>query len=62
MLPPFIIEQIRRREEEERARHKQPQLDIPLERPVPRAPQAPEEQADRGVVIIDLSASDTSRH
>jgi hypothetical protein len=62
MLPPFIIEQIRRREEEERARHEQPQLDIPLERPVPRAPQAPEEQGDRGVVIIDLSASDTSRH
>ena len=54
MLPPFIIEQIRRREEEERARHEQPQLDIPLERPVPRAPQAPEEQGDRGVVIIDL--------
>ena len=62
MLPPFIIEQIRRREEEERARHEQPQLDIPLERPVPRAPQRPDEQGDRGVVIIDLSPSDTSRH
>jgi hypothetical protein len=57
MLPPFIIEQIRRREEEERARHKQPQLDIPVERPVPRSPQPPEEKGDRGVVIIDLSAS-----
>jgi hypothetical protein len=62
MLPPFIIEQIRRREEEERARHEQPQLDIPLDRPVPRAPHAPDEKGDRGVVIIDLSASDTTRH
>jgi hypothetical protein len=56
MLPPFIIEQIRRREEEDRARHEQPRLELPLERPVPRAPQAPEESADRGVVIIDLMA------
>jgi hypothetical protein len=63
MLPPFIIEQIRRREEEERARHEQqPQLDIPVERPVPRAPHAPEEKGDRGVVIIDLSGFDTTRH
>ncbi len=54
MLPPFIIEQIRRREEQERARHEQPQLEIPAERPRPRAPQAPEEAGDRGVVVIDL--------
>jgi hypothetical protein len=54
VLPPFIIEQIRRREEEERARHEQPQLELPIERPTPRAPQAPDEKGDRGVVIIDL--------
>jgi hypothetical protein len=54
MLPPFIIEQIRRREEEERARNEQPQLEIPVERPAPRTPHMPEDQADRGVVIIDL--------
>jgi hypothetical protein len=57
MLPPFIIEQIRRREEQERARHEQPHLEIPNDRPQPRAPRAPqphEEQGDRGVVIIDL--------
>jgi hypothetical protein len=55
MLPPFIIEQIRRREEEqERARHDQPQLEIPADRPAPRAPQAPEEKGERGVIIIDL--------
>jgi len=54
MLPPFIIEQIRRREEEERARQEQPQLEVPVDRPAPRAPAAPEEKGERGVVIIDL--------
>jgi hypothetical protein len=58
MLPPFIIEQIRQREEEERARHEQPRIELPLDRPLPRAPQAPDEKADRGVVIIDLMAGD----
>ena len=59
MLPPFIIEQIRRREEEERVRHEQPRIELPLQLPVPRAPhapQAPEERGDRGVTIIDLMA------
>jgi hypothetical protein len=56
MLPPFIIEQIRRREEQERARPEQPQLEIPYDPGVrpPRAPRAPEEASERGVVIIDL--------
>ena len=57
MLPPFIIEQIRRREEQERARHEQPRLEIPVDRPAPRAPQPPDgkrDEGDRGVVIIDL--------
>ncbi len=56
MLPPFIIEQIRRREEQERARPEQPQLEIPAE-PVPRPkPPAADEAAERGVFIIDLGA------
>jgi hypothetical protein len=55
MLPPFIIEQIRRREEEERARHDQPQLELPVDRPVaPRTPVSPEDKPERGVIIIDL--------
>jgi hypothetical protein len=57
MLPPFIIEQIRRREEQERARHEQPRLEIPVDRPAPRAPvapQLPEEGGERGVIVIDL--------
>jgi len=58
MLPPFIIEQIRKREEEERRRYEQqPHLELPL------APSGPhpgvrrrEEQDDvqRGVVIVEL--------
>jgi len=56
MLPPFIIEQIRKREEEERARHEQPRLELPLERPRPRTPKAPEDEAERGVIILDLGA------
>jgi hypothetical protein len=57
MLPPFIIEQIRRREEQDRLRHEQPRVEIPVDRPAPRAPQA-EEAAERGVVIIDLMKDD----
>ncbi|MGA3119750.1 MAG: hypothetical protein ABSF69_03175 [Polyangiaceae bacterium] len=54
MLPPFIIEQIRQREEQERARYEQPRLELPVDRPAPRAPHAPEDKGERGVVIIDL--------
>ena len=59
MLPPFIIEQIRRREEQERARPEQPQLEIPKDRSVPAKPSAPaEDQGQRGVVVIDLMGED----
>jgi hypothetical protein len=55
MLPPFIIEQIRRREEQERARQQQPQLEVPRERTEPGGKPAPaEDQGQRGVVVIDL--------
>jgi hypothetical protein len=54
MLPPFIIEQIRQREERERRNAPQPFLELPV--PPARAPREPEdrEERDRGVVIIDL--------
>ena len=58
MLPPFIIEQIRRREEQERARPEQPQLEIPKERAVPAKPAPADEQGQRGVVVIDLMGDD----
>jgi hypothetical protein len=56
MLPPFIIEQIRQREERERRNSPQPFLELPLHMPVPPRERPPEEHSDRGVVIIDLLA------
>ena len=58
MLPPFIIEQIRRREEEERRRD-QPRLELPVDAfppwsPQPVADDSDEERPERGVVILDL--------
>lgn len=53
MLPPYIIEQIRKREED--AVREQPVVQLPL--PAKRLPaESPEPAAevDRGVVIIDL--------
>jgi hypothetical protein len=54
MLPPFIIEQIRKREEEE-SRPREHVIELPLPAPV-RGPRRDrkEDEADRGVVIIDL--------
>ena len=60
MLEPWIIEQIRRREQEERRRQERPRLDIPArdERWKPESheedPDKDPEQRDRGVVIIDI--------
>ena len=58
MLPPFIIEQIRKREEERRQHEQRPALELPLPGPAPRkrpvSEQTPEEDRDRGVVILDL--------
>jgi hypothetical protein len=64
MLPPFIIEQIRRREEEERLRHEdgtRPRLELPLDlyHPAPddqgqRRDNDDDAENQRGVVILDL--------
>lgn len=60
MLPPFIIDQIRRREEEERRRdEQQPRLELPVDAfpPKPRKERDPDETEDdpeRGVIILDL--------
>jgi len=59
MLPPFIIEQIRQREERERASKDQsrPRLEVPLDPMPPHAeedPSASDDDCDRGVVIVDL--------
>ena len=53
MLPPFIIEQIRRREEEkERREFERPRLELP-DAYRPREP-SPEELEETTVVILDL--------
>ena len=60
MLPPFIIDQIRRREEAERRRieRDQPRVELPVDayRPAPQPKNEEDEQDDpnRGVVILDL--------
>lgn len=58
MLPPFIIEQIRKREEEDRKRYEQPHLDLPLAPPGPPGPsrrrEEREEGSQRGVIIVEL--------
>jgi hypothetical protein len=58
MLPPFIIEQIRQREERERQtrEEQQPRLELPLDRypAPPRAPEAEEDEPNRGVIILEL--------
>ncbi|CAN5315549.1 hypothetical protein BH09MYX1_BH09MYX1_15640 [soil metagenome] len=53
MLPPFIIEQIRKREIEERAQPEQPRLELPLYEPRP-AGKPPVDEEKRGVIIIEL--------
>lgn len=55
MLPPFIIEQIRKREEEERKRYDQPQLELPVSPNNPsKRREEQREEVERGVVIVDL--------
>jgi hypothetical protein len=57
MLPPFIIEQIRRREQEERLRREaqRPRAELPVDvyRPMPEASEE-EPDVSRGVIVIEL--------
>lgn len=53
MLPPYIIEQLRQREEARKEADARIQLELPV--PVPRERPAPEPDAEpRGVVIIEV--------
>ena len=54
MLPPFIIEQIRQREERERRHAPQPYLELPIPPAAPPRDPGERDERDRGVVIIDL--------
>ncbi len=56
MLDAFIIEEIRRREQEQR--DDRPRIDLPLPEPAPHRQNEREDEDDkpqRGVVIIDYS-------
>lgn len=57
MLPPFIIEQIRQREESRKHKNSQPQLELPVP-PQRRVIVEKEDDPERGVIIIDLGKSD----
>ncbi len=53
MLPPFIIDQIRRREEQEQERPSpRPTIELPI--PDKKVANTSEEKPKRGVVVIDL--------
>ena len=58
MLPPFIIDQIRKREEDDRRGRDGPRRELPLPEPLRREQKPATDEADRGVVIIDLIAPD----
>lgn len=54
MLPPFIIDQIKKREREELAREEQPMLELPIPYRPKRDEAAQPDEGERGVVIIEL--------
>lgn len=54
MLPPFIIEQIRRREEEERRKHGAPMVQLPMPDAHFPVEHKPEDPTDRGVIVVDV--------
>ena len=56
MLPPYIIEQIRRREDDKRHQPMQPVVELPVPHEVPLGPtsERTDEDDQHGVVIIDL--------
>ncbi|HLU68288.1 MAG TPA: hypothetical protein VKZ63_18520 [Kofleriaceae bacterium] len=57
MLDPWIIEEIRRREEERRRDQEAGRVELPLESPQYHergTPAPPAEESERGVTIIDL--------
>ncbi|MGB8221322.1 MAG: hypothetical protein WCF10_01990 [Polyangiales bacterium] len=54
MLPGFIIDQIRQREEEEQAKRQISQIELHLPVPEGSKPSERDEDSERGIVIIDL--------
>ena len=55
MLPPFIVEEIRRREREDREQSEQIEQNLHLPLPVRPSRPSSDEPPARGVVVIDLA-------
>jgi hypothetical protein len=55
MLPPIIIDQIKRREEEERRRKQQPFIQLPVPGPLAPRPIPEGDEPERGVIIIEIT-------
>ena len=56
MLPPFIIEQIRQREQREQEKRSERQPRVELPEPLPRpSPAVHPDDVDRGVTVLDLA-------
>jgi len=53
MLPPFIIDQIRKREEREKEVVERPAIHLPVP-PIEPDAKTVEEEQERGIVVIDL--------
>ena len=53
VLDPWIIEEIRRRDEERRRKEEGVPLELPLDRPPDKPPQTEEGDTGRGVTIIE---------
>jgi hypothetical protein len=56
VLPPFVIEQIRRRERVEQARREaeRPRIELPIDRPPPPESSDQDDRSERGVVILEF--------
>ena len=54
MLDAYIIEQIRKRDEERRRIYERPSIELPLEPARPPAPVEDEKPEPKRVIIIDL--------
>lgn len=57
MLPPFIIEQIRRREEQLRRERaaEQPRVELPVAPPAPRGRSEEPDDERRGVIVVEIA-------
>jgi hypothetical protein len=57
MLDPWIIEEIRRREEERRNERQPARIEMPIHNPADKTDRVkpPEDETPRGVVVIDFS-------